>query len=114
MRADHALDRDASASALDSDFHAHADITFAVLVADVRDAASASDRAVGTGELVSLRLPFHHGRRALDNFDCARILQAPQAEFDRIDTGRGRKFINETFDRKAIRRLAWRADWRRT
>src|SRR4029077_18950802 len=114
MRADHAFNRDASACALDGDFHAHADVAFAVLVADVCDAASGRYRVIGTRELVSLRLPFHHGCRALDNFDCAGARKAAWAESDGIAAGGGRKLIDEAFHREAICRLAWRADRRRT
>ena len=36
------------------------------------------------------------------------------AIYPRIDASRGRKLIDETFDREAICRLAWRANRRRT
>jgi hypothetical protein len=59
-------------------------------------------------------LPIHQRRGAPDHLDAALILQTAQAEFDRIEPGRGRKLVGEALDRETIGRLARRADRRRT
>ena len=84
VRADHALDLDPAACALDRDLHAHRHIGLAVLVVHVGDAASARDGGALAG--CRARAAVCHFITAavrLMHLDAARVLQPAQPELER-------------------------------
>ena len=107
VRAGDAAYVDFACIAIDRDFHGDRNIVLCLLITGIGESAPGEYVAID-GAAVRRRpsFPSDHFRSALDHIECARIGQAPQPEFDSVDSCGRRKFVGETLDGENVGYLA--------